>query len=196
MTDKKKSNTSNKGRPRHNCLEEGHPEARCPQKFCTACRQFGHAASVCEVGFQCYYCGAKDRMKRQCPRLSTGARDWLQKLNKRKQQNSADVKRSSWTSSRMPAASKGAPVGDSRRLAMGRGTLNQSTRISATTTVTEVRKGLSFSAVVGIGQEKGVAMQDSTVNEPAPLEKLKAAVAGLPNLEGIVRTQYLDDRLK
>ena len=196
MTDKKNPNTCKKDRPRHNCLEEGHPEARCPQKFCTACRQFGHAASVCEIGFQCYYCGAKDHMKRQCPRLSTGARDRLQKLHKKRQQDSADVKRSSGTSSRMPAASKGAPVGDSRRPAMGRGTLNQGTRIPATTTVTGVRKGLSFSAVVGVGQEKGVGMQDSTVNEPSPLEKLRAAVAGLPNLGGIAKTQYFDDRLK
>ena len=39
-------------------------------------------------------------------------------------------------------------------------------------------------------------MQDSTVNEPSPLEKLRAAVAGLPNLGGIAKTQYFDDRLK
>ena len=96
----------------------------------------------------------------------------------------------------MPAASKGAPVGDSLRPAVGMGTLNQSTRIPATTTITEVRKGLSFSAVVGVGQRKGVGMQDSTVNEPSPLEKLRAAVAGLPNFGGIAKTQYSDDRLK
>ena len=58
----------------------------------------------------------------------------------KKQQDSANV-RSSGTSSKVPAVSKGVPVGDFKRPAISRGILNQSARSLATTTVTEVRKG-------------------------------------------------------
>ena len=82
----------------NNCLEEEHLKA-----------------DVCEVGFQCYYCRAKNHIKRQCPRLSTEARDRLQKLHQKRQQDSADLRGFSRTSFRKPKVSKEAYVGESRR---------------------------------------------------------------------------------
>ena len=79
-------------------------------------------------------------------------------------------------------------MGDFKRPAISRGTFNQSARSLAPTTVTGVRKGLSFSAVVGVGYGKRVGMQDPTVNKLSPFEKPREAVAGLPNLREFMKT--------
>ena len=190
MPDKKKPNNNNKkDRPRHNCLEKGHPKARCPRKFCTACRQFGHAASISEVCFQRYYCGAEDHMKRQCPCLSREAKDLLQKLYRKRQQDSADIKRSSGTSSRMPAASKEAPAEDSRRPESKWQNPDYDHCFWGWEMFILFCSNRCLSRKMGGGARP-------TVNEPSPLEMLRAALTGLPHLGKIAETQYFDNWVK